>query len=252
MADDPAARFLGAVETHDLSTLTALCDGGLDVRGPVAGKAAATWLTGMYTRSDRFAAVLRLLLARGAQLDDPALAPVLLDDGPALRAALAADPALLHHRTTMVCAFTPLRDATLLHVAAEFGLVAAARELLAAGAPVDARAGTDAYGLGGQTPLFHVVNGHRNRGAPVLRLLLDAGADPGARIAGLVWGEGFDWETTLFDLTPLSYAQCGLLPQFHRDARDLDHTVRMLLAAAGRAVPPMANVPNRYLEARRR
>ena len=241
------AKFVEAVELHSLEQLDALLAAGLDVSAAVAGKPATTWLTEMYTRSDRFAPFLRVLLARGAQLDDPRLAPVLLDDVAALQRALATDAQLLRHRTTLRCAFTPLADCTLLHVAAELGHVATARALVAAGADVDARAGVDAHGLGGHTALFHTVNSNANRAAPVMRLLLDAGARADVRIAGLTWGEGFDWETTLFDLTPVSYAQLGTLPQMHRDARDIDANVRALLAAARRPVPPMPNVPNRYL-----
>ncbi|MEZ5419924.1 MAG: hypothetical protein R2708_21625 [Vicinamibacterales bacterium] len=112
---------------------------------------------------------------------------------------------------------------------------------------MEARAALDGDGLGGQTPIFHTVNAHANRGAPILQQLLDHGADAQARVAGLTWGRGFEWETTFFDLTPLAYAQLGLLPQMHRDAHDIDDTVRTLLRAAGRPVPPMPNVPNRYL-----
>jgi hypothetical protein len=61
------------------------------------------------------------------------------------------------------------------------------------------------------------------------------------------WGRGLAWETTCFDLTPVSYAQLGLLPQMHRDERDCDANVAELLRACGRAVPPLDNVPNRYL-----
>jgi hypothetical protein len=45
---------------------------------------------------------------------------------------------------------------------------------------------------------------------------VDAGADLDVRVKGLVWGMGFEWETTIFDVTPTSYAQCGLYFQFHR------------------------------------
>jgi len=41
-----------------------------------------------------------------------------------------------------------------------------------------------------------------------------------------MWGKGFDWETTIFDVAPISYAQAGLLPQFQRDERDLDENIR--------------------------
>ena len=245
-------EFLVACELHDVERLRALLDGGLDPCRPIEGRRPVDWLVEMYTRSDRFPDCLRLLLERGATLDDPALVPVLTDDEPGVRAAVGANRALVHHRVRMVSAFTPLEGVTLLHVAAEYGHLAAARALLDAGADVDARADVDAHGLGGHTPLFHTVNAHANRSLPVLDLLLDAGARVDAQIRGLVWGRGFEWETALFDLTPLSYAQAGSLPQMHRDERHVDVVVRRLLEASGRPVPPMANVPNRYVAASRR
>lgn len=236
-----------AFETHDTTRIRAVLDAGFDVTAPVEGRTPVAWLTEMYFRSDRFPACLRLLLERGGTLDDPRLAPVLLDDPDALDAAVKHDPGLLAHRTSMVCAFTPLDGATLLHIAAEYGHLAAARRLLELGAEVDARADTDADGFGGQTPLFHTVNSNANRSAPVMQLLLDAGARPDLQLAGLVWGRGFDWETCCVDVTPASYAQLGLLPQMHRDERDCDRNVETLLRAAGRRMRAPRNVPNRYL-----
>ena len=243
-------EFLVAVELHSVERLRTVLDGGLDPRSTVRGKSLTTWLTEMYTRSDGFAGCLRLLLDRGATLDDPLVAPVLLDDADALAAAIAAEPSLLAHRTTLRSAFTPLDGATLLHVAAEYGNLRAARVLVEAGADVNARAAVDTLGLGGQTPLFHTVNSNANRSEPIMQLLLLAGARVDDTVAGLVWGRGFDWETTLFDVTPLSYCQFGLLPQMHRREQDIDANVRRLLAAAGRSLPPLGNVPNRYLEPR--
>jgi ankyrin repeat protein len=201
----------------------------------------------MYLRSDRFADCLRLMLDRGAQLDEPALGPVLLDDGPTLRRAIAARPALLTYRTTMTCTFTPLVGVTLLHVAAEYGQLDAARVLIEMGAEVDAYAAVDSHGMNGQTPLFHTVNSHANRSAPVMRLLLDAGARTDILLPGIVWGAGFPWETTCFDVTPVSYAQLGLLRQMQRTEEDCYANVRWLLAAGARSIPPLGNVPNRYL-----
>jgi len=247
----PMANFddelLAAIELHSIEQLRVLIEGGLDPRAPVRQKSPVTWLTEMYTRSDRFAACLRLLLEAGASLDDAAIAPVLLDDAEALERAIRQTPALLAHRTTMASAFTPLKGASLLHVAAEFGHWQAARVLLEQGADVDARAAVDEDGLNGQTALFHTVNSHANRSRPVLDLLLDAGARTDVRLAGITWGEGFEWETTCFDVTPISYAQLGLLPQMHRRERDIFDNITLMLSAAGRAVPALANVPNRYL-----
>ena len=115
-------------------------------------------------------------------LKDPALEPMLLDDGPAVAAAIRSNPALLSHRTALVSAFAPLVGATLLHVAAEYGNANAARALIAAGADVNATAAVDEFGLNGHTPIFHCVNSNLNHSEPILRLLLEAGA-----------GSIFDW-----------------------------------------------------------
>jgi Ankyrin repeat len=244
---DLEREFLLEIELHDPARLDAAFAAGLDVTQPLAGKPATRWLTEMYSRSDHFPALMRALLSRGAELDEPRLAPVLCDDADALNAALRADPLLLERRTTLASAFTPLRDATLLHVAAEFGNLAALDVLLAAGADPNAAAGVDGHGLGSQTPIFHTVNTHANRGVVAMRRLLAAGARVDVRVPGLVWGEGFEWETTLFDLTPIAYAQCGGLPQFQRDEGAIAANVCELLSAARRPAPPLRNVPNRYL-----
>ena len=180
-------------------------------------------------------------------LDDPRVAPVLLDDAKTLAAALDADPLLINHRTSMVSAFTPLIGASLLHVAAEFGNGNAMRVLLERGADVEARAAYDQHGFNGHTPIFHTVNSAFNRSAPLLELLLSAGARPDVRLDGITWGKGFEWETTCFDVTPISYAQLGLLPQVHRSEAEIYGNIERLLLAAGRMVPPRVNVPNRYL-----
>ena len=241
-------ELLLACETHDRARLQALLDGGVDARASVQGLPLVAHLVEMYFRSDRFAPCLRLLMDHGAALPDPQLAPVLLDDSAAIRSAARADPAWLQHRTRMRCAFTPLDSATLLHVAAEYGHLSAVDALLDLGAEVDARADLDADGLNGHTPLFHTVNSNANRSVHVMRRLLVAGADPQARLNGITWGRGFSWETTCFDVTPISYAQLGLLPQMQRTEADSYANVAELLRAARRPVPPLRNVPNRYLD----
>ena len=239
--------LLCAIETHAVEDLRRILDDGFDVRTSVKAKSVVSHLTEMYSRSDRFSACLGLLLERGAELDDPRIAPVLLDDAIGLATALREDPRLIAHRTSLVSAFTPLIGASLLHVAAEYGHLAAARVLVEMGADVNAAAAVDEYGLNGHTPIFHTVNSNGNRSAPVMQLLLDAGADVHAGVAGITWGAGMEWETTVFGVTPISYAQFGLLPQMHRDERDIYENVRRMLRAAGRRIPPLLNVPNRYL-----
>lgn len=243
----PFANLLAAFESHSVERIAAILDAGFDVTSPIDGKTPVNYLIEMYFRSDRFPDCLRLLLERGATLADPKVESVLLSDPVALEAAVRTDATLLKHRTSMACAFTPLIGATLLHVAAEYGNLAVAQKLLALGADVNAPAATDEYGMNGHTPLFHTVNSNANRSAPVMRLLLEAGARTDIQLKGITWGKGFEWETTCFDVTPISYAQLGLLPQMHRTEQDCDENVRLLLQAAGRVIPPLDNVPNRYL-----
>jgi hypothetical protein len=76
---------------------------------------------------------------------------------------------------------------------------------------------------------------------------LEAGARADVRLHGITWGAGFEWETTFFDVTPISYAQMGLMPQVHRREADIYANIRRLLEASRRSVPPLDNVPNRYL-----
>ena len=116
------------------------------------------------------------------------------------------------------------------------------------GADVDARADQDSVGFGGQTPLFHTVNSSENRSEPVMRLLLEAGARADILLAGITWGKDMEWETECFDITPVSYAQLGLLKQFQRSEQDIYSNIRVLLKVLGREIPQLRNMPNRYLQ----
>ncbi len=244
----PDQELLSAFDGHRVESIRAALLAGADPCSPIQGKLPVNWLLEQYTRSDRLADCLRLLFERGAVLPDRAVEPVLLNDADAIKAAVLTTPSLLEHRTTMVSSFTPLVGVTLLHVAAEYGNLDAARALIEAGADVNATATVDEHGLNGHTPLFHTVNSNRNRSESIMRLLLTAGARTDVHLAGIIWGKGYEWETTIFDVTPVSYAQMGLLPQMHRSEREIYANIQRLLEASGRIVPPMGNVPNRYLQ----
>jgi hypothetical protein len=244
---EDADKLLVAFELHDVKGIRSVLDRGFDVGASIKGKSVVTSLTEMYSRSDRFPECLNLLLESGAVLEDPVVAPVLLNDAAALAAAIDADPSVLRHRTTMTSAFTPMVGASLLHIAAEYGNLDVARVLIDKGADLEAAAAVDEHGFNGHTPLFHTVNSNANRSEPIMRLLLAAGAKADVHLRGITWGSGFEWETTMFDVTPIAYAQFGLLPQVHRDEREIYDNIARLLHAAGRPVPPLNNVPNRYL-----
>lgn len=247
IAPDATEQLLSAFDGHSVTGIHAAFEAGADATQPVRGKLPVYWLLEEYHRTDRLPECLGLLFDHGAKLDDEKLRPVLLNDADGIMALHKCDPSVISHRTSLVSAFTSLIDVTLLHVAAEYGNRDAAETLIELGADVNARAGIDENGLGGHTPIFHTVNSNANRSAPIMDILIEAGADCSLGLNGLYWGQGYPWETIFFDVTPISFAQMGLMPQVHRSETDIYANVTRLLAAAGRSVPDLRNVPNRYL-----
>jgi len=233
--------FLEAFELHSPPEIRKAIAAGASPVDPIEGKRPVDVLIEMYTRSSKFAECLRVLLDAGATVGDPLLEAVLLDDDAALRKAT------LNHKLSPLCAYTSCRGVSALHICAEFNSVRCARVLIGQGADVNARADVDGSGMGGQTPIFHTVNSNHNYCRPMMELLVDAGADLDIRLKGLVWGDTMPWETVVFDVTPISYAQCGLYRQFHRDEADIYSNIAYLHRKRYGTEPQIRNVPNKYL-----
>jgi hypothetical protein len=242
--------LLIAFEEHSPDGIRSALAAGASATKPIGGKVPIECLVEGYLRSPRFAACLRVLLDAGASLGHPLRLALLLDDDASLRRLLAGREPVLGQRLDVPGAFTCCRGVTPLHVCAEFGSLRCARVLLEAGADVNARAAVDAHGFGGQTPVFHCVNSILDFCRPAMELLVEAGADLDVRLRGLVWGEGQDWETLVLDVTPISYAQCGLYAQFHRREQDVYGNLRYLYRRRHGAELPVRNVPNKYLTPR--
>ncbi len=187
------------------------------------------------------------MLDAGATIDDPLLQAILLDDHAGLGGLLAESREPLTKKLSPLCAFTSCRGVSALHICAEFNSIRCGRLLLERGADVNARADQDADGAGGHTPVFHTVNGIFNYSRPMMELLVDAGADLEIRVKALLWGESMSWETVVYDVTPISYAQCGLYRQFHRVEEDIYSNIVYLHAKRYGSAPRLRNVPNKYL-----
>ena len=151
---------------------------------------ALDYLIGTYVRSPELATCIDLLLSAGGatRYDLPGVLDILRGRVDRLAEQLDSYPELVNrHFPELDCGRSGarrllLQGATLLHVAAEFGNVDAAKLLLHRGAPVDARALVDEAGVGGQTAIFHAVTQIHDWGLPVTHLLLEHGADLSVRV----------------------------------------------------------------------
>jgi ankyrin repeat protein len=167
---------------------------------------ALDYLIATYARSADLPRCIDLLRQAGGETryDLPGVLDTLRGDIESLHARLDAEPELIHRRyPELECGSTGARrlllaGGTLLHVAAEFGQVAAAQLLLERGADVNAPA--DGFG---QTPIFHAATQFGDYGVEVVRLLIQKGADLRLRVR--LPGH-YDRAEEFVACTPLEYA----------------------------------------------
>jgi hypothetical protein len=120
--------------------------------------------------------------------------------------------------------------------------------LVQQGADINAKAGLDEYGFGGHTPIFHTVNQNHNNSLEMMNFLLDNSADLLLPVRGLIWGKGYEWETWIPAVNPVSYCLMGLLPQMHRNEMTTAKTLSLLVRHAYGIDYTPVNIPCAYLK----
>ena len=234
-------------ELHHVQGIRDCFERGLNPNTEYNGSPLISELITMYTRTPRFKDCVQVFVDFGLEFEDKALLSVLLDDENELDMLIRHNPAIVNSLYTLGCTYAPLDQVTLLHICAEYNHVACAEVLLNHRAYINAAAGTDDYGFGGQTPIFHTVNSNNNNSRPMMDFLLEHDADLDIEVRGIIWGRGFDWETLIPAVNPISYAMMGLLPQVHRSEYDISEIVTVLLKKRYGIDFRSKNVPNKYL-----
>jgi len=82
----------------------------------------------------------------------------------------------------------------------------------------------------------------------MLHYLLFKSVDLKLTVAGLIWGKGYEWETLIPAVNPISYAMMGLLPQMHRNEITISKVVSLLLKTTYGIDYTSSNIPNKYLK----
>jgi Ankyrin repeat len=234
-------------ELHSVDGIRECFKSGVNPNEIVNGKPLIYDLINMYTRGPLFKSCMQAFVDYGLNFEDKVLLSVLLDDAALLDTQLIADKNAITKKYSFNCTFTPLYEISLLHICAEYNHLACAKVLVKHGADINSKAGFDENGFGGHTAIFHTVNQDANKSLDVLTFLISQQADLTITVKGLIWGKGYEWETFIPSVNPLSYAMMGLLRQFQRTEKQIYEVVSLLLKA-GYGIdyfPP--NIPNKYL-----
>ena len=245
---DYLVKLIGDIEEHNVAGIKECFENGVNPNDLYNNEPLIYELTSEYARTSSFKSCVKTFADYGLNFEDKVLLAVLLDDTDFLNAQLNSDPEALARTYTLRCAYTPFYEVTLLHICAEFNHVSCAEVLVKYGVDINAKAGVDEYGFGGQTPVFHTVNQNSNNSFEMLNYLLSKSADLKLTVPGLIWGKGYEWETLIPAVNPISYAMMGFLPQMHRNEIIVSKVVSLLLKAAYGIDYSSPNVPNAYLK----
>ncbi len=241
-------KMVTAIECHQIDEVKKCFELGLSPNINFEGCPLVNTLIEMYSRGPNFSTIFKLIVKYGLEFEDKILLAIFENNAKELESQLVIAPAFLNKKYTFPCTFTPLYEASLLHICAEYNHLSCAKVLLKLGLDINTPAGIDKNGFGGQTAIFHTVNQHQNFNLEFLNWLLENNANLHLTVKGLIWGQGFDWETYIPSVNPISYAMMGLLRQFQRNENDVYEVVQLLQNKAFQINYQPQNVPNKYLQ----
>lgn len=244
---DYLKKIKTAFELHSVEEIRECFENGISPNQVINGNPLIYELINMYTRGPLFKKCVMLFLDYGLEFEDKVLLSVLSDNSVQLDIQLSSNKDALTKKYSLDCTFTPLYEVSLLHICAEYNHLKCAEILLKHGADVNSKAGLDANGFGGHTPIFHTVNQDANKSVDVLNFLISKKADLTLTVNGLIWGKGYEWETFIPAVNPISYAMMGLLRQFQRTEKQIYEVVSLLLKANYGIEYLPSNIPNKYL-----
>jgi hypothetical protein len=244
---DYLQKIIIAFELHSVDEIKECFEKGINPNQVINGNPLIYELINMYTRGPAFKKCVQAFVDYGLEFADKPLLAVLLDDSNSLDRQLTDDKEILQKQYSLDCTFTPLYKASLLHICAEYNHLSSAKILVKHGADINSKAGLDENGFGGHTPIFHTVNQDANKCIDVLKYLVAQQADLKLTVKGLIWGKGYEWETFIPSVNPISYAMMGLLRQFQRTENDIYEVVSLLMSANYDMAYYPTNIPNKYL-----
>ena len=244
---DYLQKIFTAFELHSVEGIKECLNRGVSANEIVDEKPLVYGLINMYTRGPGFKNCIQAFVDSGLDFEDKVLLSVLLDNAALLDKQLSVNKNAIEKRYSFNCTFTPLYDISLLHICAEYNHLACAEVLVKHGADINAKAGLDENGFGGHTPIFHTVNQNDNKSLDVLKYLISKRADLEITVKGLIWGKGYEWETFIPSVNPVSYSMMGLLRQFQRTEEHIYQVVSLLLKARYKIDYFPTNIPNKYL-----
>ena len=244
---DYLQKLVTDIELQSVDGIKECFENGINPNDYFKNKPLIYELITEYPRGPKFRECVKAFADYGLDFDDKILLSVLMDDSNSLDTQLTNNKDAVTNKYTFDCAFTPLYEVSLLHICAEYNHLECAKILVKHGADINSKAGTDENGFGGQTPIFHTVNQNSNKCIDAMNYLISQSADLTITVKGLVWGKGYQWETFVPAINPISYTMIGLLPQFQRTEKQIYEVVSILLKAAYDIDYKPSNVPNKYL-----